>query len=143
MRNYIIKSVLALACLAMVLVPVPVRAQTAEKGQSGTLAACGNVSVWTSSPQVTRGYNLGVVAMLVNCSSSKQRITVNFTSLSACGTETAIGYNRVALNPGQSIQVTFAYPIPADACPGLYTITVEASSGKGTLAVSSTTFTVL
>src|SRR5216683_1268720 len=137
MSRNLIKSFLALACLALVLVPVPVKAQ------NGGTAACANVSVYTSSPAVTRGYNIGVVAMLVNCSSSKQRITVNFTSVSACGVETAIGYNRVALNPGQGIQVTVAYAIPANACPGIYTVTVEASGGKGTLGTSSTTFTVL
>ena len=139
MQKVLVKGVFATMCLALVLLPLPAQGQ---KGPD-SLAACSTVAVWTSSPQVTRGYNLGVVALVGNCSSSKQRITVELTSVSACGIETAIGYNRVALNPGQSIQVTVAYPIPADACTGIYTINVVTSSGKAKLGSSSTTFTVL
>jgi uncharacterized membrane protein len=142
MRNYLVKFVLALVCLTVVSGPQPVNAQKGDN-QNGPAAACAGISVYTSSPQVTRGYNVGVVAMLVNCSSSKQRITVQITSVSSCGVESAIGYNRVALNPGQSIQVTVGYPIPADACPGVYTVTATAGSGKAMLGSSSTTFTVL
>ena len=141
MRNYLIKSFLTVLCLAMISVPAPVNAQKGG-AENGPAAACAGISVYTSSPQVTRGYNIGVVAMVVNCSSGKQRITVQITAMSSCGVETAIGYNRVALNPGQSIQVTVAYPIPADACPGQYTVTATAG-GKTLLSSSSTTFTVL
>jgi uncharacterized membrane protein len=140
MQNVLVKGLFAIMCLALVVLPLPAQGQ---KGPDSVAAACSTVAVWTSSPQVTRGYNLGVVALVGNCSSSKQRITVELTSVSACGVETAIGYNRVALNPGQSIQVTVAYPIPADACTGIYTINVVTSSGRATLGSSSTTFTVL
>jgi uncharacterized membrane protein len=141
MQNFLVKSVLGAICLTLVLLPVPAKAQ---KGQdTAAAAACSGVSVYTSSPQVTRGYNIGIVAMVVNCSSAKQRITVEIHSVSACGVESAIGYNRVALNPGQSIQVTVGYPIPTDACPGVYTVTATASSTKTTLSSSTTTFTVL
>ena|SRR5258705_4419656 len=141
MRNYFAKIVLALVCLTVVSGPQPVNAQKAD--QNGPTAACAGISVYTSSPQVTRGYNVGIVAMVVNCSSGKQRITVQITSVSSCGVESAIGYNRVALNPGQGIQVTVGYPIPADACPGVYTVTATAGSGKAMLGSSTTTFTVL
>jgi uncharacterized membrane protein len=129
-----------MVCLTLSLLPLPVNAQ---KAQETAAAACSGISVYTSSPQVTRGYNLGVVALVLNCSSSKQRITVQITSVSACGVESAIGYNRVALNPGQSIQVTVAYPIPTDACPGVYTVTATASASKTSLGSATTTFTVL
>jgi len=139
MQNVLVKTVLAMVCLTLALLPLPVNAQKQETAA----AACSGISVYTSSPQVTRGYNLGIVALVVNCSSSKQRITVQITSVSACGVESAIGYNRVALNPGQSIQVTVAYPIPTDACPGVYTVTATASGGKTSLGSATTTFTVL
>lgn len=143
MRDHLIKTVLA---VSLILLSVPMLAQAQKGGGGGQdpgTTACSGISVYTSSSQVTRGYNIGVVAMVVNCSSSKQRITVQFTSVSSCGVETAIGYNRVALNPGQSIQVTVAYPIPENACLGVYTVTATASSGKSTVSSSSTTFTVL
>ena len=140
MQNVLVKTFLGVVCLTLSLLPLPVNAQ---KSQETAAAACSGISVYTSSPQVTRGYNIGVVALVVNCSSSKQRITVQITSVSACGVESAIGYNRVALNPGQSIQVTVAYPIPTDACPGVYTVTATASAGKTSLGSATTTFTVL
>ena len=143
MQNFLIRSVLGAICLTLISLPLPVRAQKAQQDGAGATAACSTVGVWTSSPQVTRGYNIGVVALVGNCSGSKQRITIEFTSISACGIETAIGYNRVALNPGQSIQVSVSYAIPADACPGLATINAVTTSGKGSSSSASTTFTIL
>lgn len=141
MQRFLVNSLLGAACLMFLLMSTPASAQ--KGGPDNGASTCGNIAVWTSSPQVSRGYNIGVVALVTNCSSSKQRITVQFTSVSACGVETAIGYNRVALNPGQSIQVSVAYPIPENACPDIYTINAEASGGKSTLSTASTTFTVL
>ena len=143
MRRYAAIIALALVCLTVVSGPQAVNAQKGNQGGGGSTSDCAGITVYTSSPQVTRGYNIGVVAMVVNCSSSRQRVTVQITSVSACGVESAIGYNRVALNPGQSIQVTVAYPIPADACPGVYTVTATASASKVNLGSSTTTFTVL
>jgi uncharacterized membrane protein len=57
------------------------------------------------------------------------RTSVTFTSLSSCGIETAIGTTRLSLNAGQSMQVTVSYPLPPDACLGMYTVSITANSG--------------
>ena len=120
MQNYSIKSVMALvcltACLILVLVPVPVKAQGSDLG----------LSIALSPSTVNRGGTVGVFALVTNNTSSKMRTTVTLASLSACGTQTNLGYNRLALYPGQSIQVTASYPISPDACPGVYAVSRQA-----------------
>ena len=136
MRNYMVKSIFATILLSMVLVPMPVKA--ADLGM--TL----RVTPSTTTP----GTTVGVVGVLTNNTSSKVRTTVTFTSVDPCGVETAIGYNRLQLDPGFSIIVTATYPIPADACKGTYTITMTAKtsggSGKnsGAASIPSTTTTL-
>jgi uncharacterized membrane protein len=69
-------------------------------------------------------------------------MTVKFTSTSACGTQTVLGSSRLTLQPGESVQVTCAYPIAPDACPGVYTVTITATSNRGVLGTASTPLTV-
>src|SRR2546426_8895928 len=110
-RN-LIKGVLALACLALVLVPVPVKAQSSDLSMS--------IAAYPSAAHP--GDDVGVYALVINTTSSKLRTTVTFTSLSACGTQTTLGYNRLSLYPNQGIQLSVQYPLSADACPGTYAI---------------------
>jgi len=121
MRNYLTKGVVTAICLAMVLVPAPVRAQGSDLGLTI------RVSPSTTAP----GTTVGVISTVTNNSSSKIRTTVTFTSLSPCGDETSIGYNRMSLNPGQTLIVTVTYPIAADACVGMYEISIAAKTGGG------------
>ena len=125
-RN-LIKSFFALACLALVLVPVPVRAQSSGVGLTI------RVNPLTTSP----GGTVGVFAFVTNNTGARLRTTVSFTSLSACGIQTSLGYNKVVLNPGQTVQVTVSYPLPPDACLGVYAITITAGSGGKTASASS------
>ena len=127
MRNYLIKSFLALACLALVLVPVPVKAQSSGVGLTI------RVNPLTTSP----GGTVGVFAFVTNNTGARLRSTVSFTSLSACGIQTSLGYNKVVLNPGQTVQVTVSYPLPPDACLGVYAITISAGGGGKTSSTSS------
>jgi hypothetical protein len=121
MRNYLLKSFLALTCLTLVSIPLPVSAQGSDLGMSIT------VNPTSTSP----GGTVGVFAIVTNNTTKNVRATVTFTSLSACGTETSLGYNRLSLFPGQTVWVTVSYPIPPDACPGMYAISIsEKSSGK-------------
>ncbi len=128
MKNYLIKSVLALICLTMVLVPVPVRAQSSGVGLTI------RVNPLTTSP----GGTVGVFAFVTNNTGARLRTTVTFTSLSACGIQTNLGYNKVVLNPGQTVQVTVSYPLPPDACTGTYTISISAGGGGKNAATAST-----
>jgi len=129
MRNYVIKSFLALACLALVLVPLPVKAQSSSLTMS--------IAAYPSTAHA--GDDIGVYALVINSSSSKMRTTVTFTSLSPCGKQTTLGYNRLSLYPNQGIQLSVQYALPADACPGTYAVTIS-SGGKNSVGSSATTY---
>ncbi len=129
MRNYLIKAVLTLACLALVSVPVPVTAQTSDVGLSI------KVLPETTNP----GKTVTLASLVTNNTSRKMRTTLTFTSLSACGTEAIIGYTRLALEPGQTKFVSGSYTVPADACLGMYTITISGDSGGGKNSAAAST----
>ena len=126
MRNYLIRSFLALACLALVLVPVPVKAAT-------------DMWISVSPTSVLAGEWAGVSAVISNNSSSKLRITVTFTATDPCGTTMDLGYNRLALAPGQSVLVTTAYPTSVNSCRGTHAVTVSTGGGKGRTAITGAT----
>ena len=115
MRNYFMKSLIALAVLTFVSVPLPVNAQSSDVG----------LSIGTSSSTVTRGGGVAVFALVTNNSSAKVRVTVSLSAHSACGTETSLGSQRVALDPGKSVSLSVYYTVPADACMGMYAITIS------------------
>lgn len=121
MRNYLLKSVLALACFTLVSMPLPVNAQSSDVG----------LSIGTSSSTVARGGGIAVFALVTNNTSSRMRATVTLSSFSPCGTETSLGDQRLSLEPGKSVALSLYYPIPADACTGMYAVTISADSGKG------------
>ncbi len=124
MRNYLIKSVLALACLALVVVPLPVK-------------AAADMYITVSPTTVLAGEWAGVSAVIINNSSSKMRTTIYFTAVDPCGTTMDLGYNRLALAPGQSVLVTTAYPTSANSCRGTHAVTVSSGSGKGKTAAAT------
>ena len=126
MRNYLIKSVVAAIYLTMVLVPAPVKAQ------SGTALY---ISVNPTTIPAT-GW-AGVTGVVINDSAAKIRITVTFTAMDPCGTETRLGYNRLVLGPGQQVLVTTAYP--TTSCLGVHTVTISTGGGK-TAGVSATAY---
>jgi hypothetical protein len=121
MRNYIIKSFLALACLALMAVPLPVNAQSSQVG----------LSIATSASTVARGGGVAVFGLVTNNTSTRMRVTVSLSSFSPCGVETSLGGGRLSLEPGRSIAVSSYYPVAADACTGVYAVTISAESEKG------------
>ena len=132
MRNYLGRSFLALTCLTLVSVPLPVLAQG-----SPDLGMSIYVNPSTTSP----GGTVGVFATVTNNTANKVRATVTINSVSPCGTETSLGYNRLDLLPGQTIQVTVSYPIPTNACLGAYEVSISSKSsggGKNSSAAATT-----
>ncbi|HEX6647942.1 MAG TPA: hypothetical protein VF075_00335 [Pyrinomonadaceae bacterium] len=126
MKKYFVSSIMMLVCLTLIVIP-PAKAQGSSVGLSI------RVSPTTTAP----GTTVGVIGYVTNMTTKKMRATVTFTSLSPCGIETQIGYNRVALNPGQTMMITATYPIASDACLGPYTVSISASG-----ATTSTTLLV-
>jgi len=132
MRSYLIKGVLLFVCTTLVSISEPAKAQASDVG----------LSIRVNPTTVTAGGTVGVFALVTNNTGNKLRTTVTFTSVSPCGTETNLGYNKLALNPGQTVQVTVSYPLSPDACVGLYTVSITASSGakNSTGGTSSSTY---
>ena len=126
MRNYFVKGALALACLALVLVPAPVKTQAAGM----------EMYMSVSPTAVAAGEWAGVSAVVMNNSESKMRVTVSFSAVDPCGTKMDLGYNRLALAPGQSVLVTTAYPTNPDACRGTHTVSIS-TGGKGKVGPAS------
>ena len=123
MKNHLPRSLMMLVCLTLLLVPGPVR------GQSSSVGLSVSVSPTTTVP----GTTVGIIGFITNNTNKKMRASVTFNSLSPCGTSTSIGYNRVALNPGQTMMITTTYPLAPNACLGAYTISIN-SSGASTSA---------
>src|SRR5258706_5656963 len=136
MSNHLFKSILLIACLALLFMsvsaqsskqdPSPDQSSRPDQGSS----SCLNLSLGVSPSTVSPGGTVGEFALATNCSSSRIRTTVTFTSTSPCGQKTICGSHKLVLNPGQAIQVTCSQPIAPDACLGLYNVTISASSGQ-------------
>jgi uncharacterized membrane protein len=121
MRNYFtIKTLLALACFALVSTPLPVVAQTSNA----------DVSIFTSPSTVTRGGSVAVFSRVTNTGTSKMRTNVTITTVSPCGSQTVLGVQRLSLDAGESVNLSVAYSVPANACTGMYAFTISADSGK-------------
>jgi len=129
-RRDLISSILAMVCLTLVLVPLPVKAQS---------AASATLYISVNPTTVVAGEWAGVSAVVINNSGAKLRTTVTFKAVDPCGTVTDLGYNRLALAPGQSVLVTTAYPTKANSCRGTHAVTVTAGGTKS-LGPSATTY---
>ena len=134
MNTHSKKSILVLvcltACLTLVSLPSAVRAQS-----SGTA-----LSVRVNPTIASAGTTVGVFGVITNTTSSKMRTTVTLTAVSPCGIETNLGSTRLALNSGQSMQITVSYPLAPDACLGMYTINMTANAGKNSAGNTTSTY---
>ena len=120
MKKFFSQTVVALACLTFLVLPLPTSAQSNDLG----------LSIGTSASSVTRGGGVAVFALVTNNSTSKMRTTVSLSSHSSCGTETRLGENNLTIEPGKSVALSVYYPIPSDACTGMYAVSINADSGK-------------
>ncbi len=142
MRNYIVKSFLALACLALVVVPL-----SAQKGKGGGGSSGGSGCAVVATPMLSTstaspGLNVGVFGRVSNCATGKKRYTVTITSMSSCGEETVIGSALISFAGGETKGISVAYPIAPDTCLGTMTVSVGVYDGSGMLASDSNTLTV-
>jgi len=143
MRNHLIKSILALACLAMVAVPLS--AQKGKGGGNGSSGGTGCAVVATpalSTVTASPGTNVGVFGRVGNCAGGKKRYTVTVSSTSTCSIETVIGSSVITFSGGETKLISVSYPIAPDTCPGPMTVTVSAYSGSTMLASDSAVLTI-
>ena len=137
--NHVYKCALMLMCLALLCLPLFAQSsKPQEEPLRGGGSSCLNMSIGVSPGVTSPGSMVGEFALVTNCSSSRVRTTVTLSSMSPCGIKSICGSHRLVLEPNETIQVTCSWPVPTNACLGLYTVTISAGSGQS----ASTTLTV-
>jgi hypothetical protein len=128
MQNYIIKSFLALACLA--LVSMPLSAQKVKPGGSGGSGGGGCATVGItglSRTTASPGDGFALSGGISNCSSQKQRYLVELTFTSACGVETTLVSTLFQFSPFENKLLSMVSAVPAGTCLGAGTVTLKVS----------------
>jgi len=104
--------------------------------------ASASVSITTGTETVAPGTTIGILGRATNCSSSKKRYTVSFSSLSDCAQREDIASSRIMFRGGQSYMLPVSYVLPYNTCPGPWVVTVEVSDQRGVLATGTTTIII-
>ena len=143
MKNYAIKGVLVLVCLA--LVSIPLFAQKGKPGGGGSTSS--SACAVTTTPQLSTntaspGINVGVFGRVTNCSSGRARYTVTVSAVSPCGEETVIGSSLITFNGGESKLISVSYPIAPDTCRGVSAVSISVTSGSTLLSSQSAPLTL-
>jgi len=125
MRIHLVKCVILIA--ALMFPAIVIKAQSADT----------SLFISLSPTTVTAGEWSGVSGIVINNTSAKVRLTVTFSAVDPCGTKTDLGYNRLALNPGQSVLITTAYPTKATSCRGTHVVTISTGGKSGAPAISA------
>ena len=142
MKSYMIRSVLALACMAIASMPIPAQKNKPGGGSTGS-SACAVVATPTlSTSSSSPGLNVGVFGRVGNCSSGKKRFTVTISAMSSCGEETVMASPVITFEGGQYKLISTTYAISPDTCLGLSQVTVSVYEGGTVLASESTTLTI-
>jgi hypothetical protein len=129
------KCTLLLTCVTLMCLPSFAQSSKPQpEPNRGGGSSCLNMSIGVSPSTTSPGSMVGEFALVTNCSSSRVRTTVTFSSMSPCGVKSVCGSHKLVLDPNEAIQVTCSWPIPTDACLGLYTVTISASSGQSASA---------
>jgi len=132
--NHLVKSALLLVCLTLLCLPMFGQSSRPQPPSGGGGSGCLNMSIGVSPSTASPGSLVGEFALVTNCSTSRVRTTVTFTSMSPCGVKSVCGSHKLVLDPNEAIQVTCSWPIPTDACLGLYSVTISANTGQSASA---------
>ena len=142
MNRNMIKSVLALVCLAMLTMPISAQ-KTKGSGAAAGGSACADVATPTlSSNTSSPGLNVGVFGRVTNCSTGRQRYTVTISAVSSCGQKASITSSVISLNAGESKLISSSYAIASDTCVGTSTVSISVSAGGAVLGSQSTALTI-
>lgn len=145
MKDYLFKSILAIACLMLLSITLSGQNAKGGGGGGGSTGGSGCAVVYTprlSTTTASPGTNIGVFGKVTNCASGKKRYTVTASSTSSCGEETIIASALISFNGGETKGISVAYPIAPDTCLGTMTVTVSVYDGGTLLAIGSTTLTI-
>ncbi len=148
MKKHLVTPTLVLVCI--LLVALPLFAQRGKPGGGGggggsTSSGCAIVDtprLSTTTTTTEANSAVGVFDRVTNCASGKKRYTVTASSVSSCGQETVFASGLMSFAGGESKNISVAYPIAPDTCPGPMTVSVSVYEGGTMLGSGSTTLTV-
>jgi uncharacterized membrane protein len=94
-----------------------------------------------SSTTVTRGAVASATGSIKNCSKEAETLEVKYSAQGPCDFNVT-GTRSITLAAGETQSTTIPVTVPAVACPGVYTLTASAFSGKTRVATASIKVTV-
>src|SRR5256712_13214846 len=138
--------VLAICALSLALLCVTNPAVSAPSSGCASVT----IDITTGTATVAPGTTIGIHGQIANCSSHKERYTLNVSAMSSCGQKASIASSRLAFNPDQTLIWAVSYPMPQETClgPWVATVSVNDSGGprtqelSGTNTSASTTITI-
>ena len=130
MKDYLMQKVLVIvgAMIMLVSISLPVKAQSTS------------LYISLNPTTVLAGEWSRVSAVVINESTAKVRATVTFVAVDPCGTQTTLGYNRLALAAGEQVLITTAYPTKAGSCRGPHSVTISTDGKGGAQGTSATAY---
>ena len=148
MKERLIRPTLVLVCI--VLVALPLFAQRGKGGGGGggggsTGSGCAIVDtprLSTTTTTTEANSAVGVFDRVTNCAAGKKRYTVTGSSVSSCGQDTVFASGTMSFAAGESKNISVAFPIASDTCPGPMTVTISVYDGGTLLGSGSTSLTV-
>jgi len=102
---------------------------------------CARMTMTVSSTTVTRGAMANATGSIKNCSKESETLTVKYSAQGPCDFNIS-GTRAITLAAGETQSTTIPVMVPAVACPGVYTLSAAAFSGKTRVATASIKVTV-
>jgi len=102
---------------------------------------CARMSMSASSTTVTRGTMANATGSIKNCSKESETLSVKYSAQGPCDFNIS-GTRSITLAAGETQSTTIPVMVPAAACPGVYTLSASAYSGKTRVATASIKVTV-
>ncbi len=104
-------------------------------------APCAQMKMTVSPTTITRGAMANATGSIKNCSGQEETLSVKYSASGPCDFNVS-GTRGITLAAGQTQSTTIPVMVPAAACPGTYTLTATAFSGKTRVATASIKVTV-
>jgi len=102
---------------------------------------CARITMSVSSTTVTRGAMAKATGSIKNCSKEAETLDIKYSAQGPCDFNVS-GTRPITLGAGETQSTTIPVMVPAVACPGVYTLTASAFSGKTRVATASIKVTV-
>jgi uncharacterized membrane protein len=97
---------------------------------------CAQMKMTVSPTTITRGAIANATGSIKNCSKEAETLSVTYSAQGPCDFKVS-GVRSIKLAAGETQSTTIPVMVPAVACPGVYTVTASAFSGKTRVGTAS------